>query len=350
MSVYQIDPMLDARWTEFVRAHPKASVFHTSSWLKALQRTYGYQPVAFTTSPPTAELKDAIVFCRVESWLTGKRLVSIPFADHCSPLVSRAEDLYELVDCVAETEGKHLKYVEIRPLSDGNVRLAENTSLREHGQFRIHFLDVRRDVNVIFKSFHKSSVQRRIGRAAERRDLVYESGSSRNLLQKFYYLLVQTSRRHGVPPQPIRWYENLLSIFEERVRIRVASISDVPIASILTLSHNGTVTYKYGCSDKEYHRLGGMAFLLWRAIVEAKESGANTFDMGRSDPHHTGLIHFKANWGTVDSPLSYWRYPARDHWSDRFRLKVPGVASYILAKAPGRLAIDLGRVLYKHAG
>ena len=62
MSVYQIDPMLDARWTEFVRAHPKASVFHTSSWLKALQRTYGYQPVAFTTSAPTAELKDALSF------------------------------------------------------------------------------------------------------------------------------------------------------------------------------------------------------------------------------------------------------------------------------------------------
>ena len=55
----------------------------------------------------------------------------------------------------------------------------------------------------------------------------------------------------------------------------MASISDVPIASILTLSHNGTVTYKYGCSDKEYHRflvgtrgaLGGVALGVAIGIV-----------------------------------------------------------------------------------
>ena len=50
MRFYQIDPTKDARWAELVERHPKASVFHTVGWLKTLRRTYGYEPVAFTTS------------------------------------------------------------------------------------------------------------------------------------------------------------------------------------------------------------------------------------------------------------------------------------------------------------
>src|SRR5579862_5526560 len=77
---YQLDPTQDPRWTELVGRHPKASVFHTVGWLKALRCTYGYEPVAFTTSPPSGGLKNGIVFCRINSWLTGKRLVSLPFS------------------------------------------------------------------------------------------------------------------------------------------------------------------------------------------------------------------------------------------------------------------------------
>jgi len=325
-------------------------VFHMSGWLKALRRSYGYQPLAFTTSPPRAELKDAIVFCCVDSWFTGKRLVSIPFADHCSPLVNGAENLYELLDCISRTHGVHGRYVEIRPLSDGDIRFRENTCFREQEQFRIHSLDLRPDLNAILKSFHKDSVQRRILHA-ERIGLLYEEGSAPSLLHKFYHLLVRTSQRHGVPPKSIKWYQDLLSAFKERGRIRVASKLDVPIAAILTLSHNGTVTYKYGGSDKRYHNLAGMPFLLWRAIVESKGSGAHTFDMGRSDLDNPGLINFKSKWGTVDSPLTYWRCPAPSHhWPAWVRTNMPKVGSYVLSTMPGRVAIGVGEVLYKHAG
>ena len=37
-------------------------------------------------SPPDEPLENGFLFCRVESWLTGRRLVSLPFSDHCEPL------------------------------------------------------------------------------------------------------------------------------------------------------------------------------------------------------------------------------------------------------------------------
>ena len=94
---YQLDPTRDSRWAGLVERHPRASVFHTVGWLKALQRTYGYEPVVFTTSSPTGDLNNGVVFCHINSWLTGQRLVSLPFSDHCEPLCDSAEDLNFLI-------------------------------------------------------------------------------------------------------------------------------------------------------------------------------------------------------------------------------------------------------------
>ena len=89
MDIHSFDPLEDPRWTEFVGRHPKTAVFHTSGWLRALQRTYRFDPIAFTTSRLTDDLLNALVFSAVRSWLTSSRLVSLPFSDHCEPLVDR---------------------------------------------------------------------------------------------------------------------------------------------------------------------------------------------------------------------------------------------------------------------
>ena len=91
MTVYQIDPLSNGRWREFISHRPRASVFHTVEWLKAIQLTYGYQPVVLTTSGPDENLKNGVLFCKIQSWMTGRRMVSVPFSDHCEPLVSCRE-------------------------------------------------------------------------------------------------------------------------------------------------------------------------------------------------------------------------------------------------------------------
>src|SRR5262245_15063090 len=95
MTVSKIDPILDSRWDAFVQSHPDACSFHTPGWLQALHRTYGFQPVAYTTRFGQ-ELEGGIVVCDVDSWLTGKRSICLPFSDHCSPLVNSASAFEEL--------------------------------------------------------------------------------------------------------------------------------------------------------------------------------------------------------------------------------------------------------------
>lgn len=115
-----LDPLRDPRWSEFIERHPDASIFHSTAWLEALRRTYGYEPLVVTTSGINERLLNGIVLCRVRSWATGSRLVSLPFSDHCEPLVDDRRDLETLITFLkAEVERGRYRYLEMRPLRGG---------------------------------------------------------------------------------------------------------------------------------------------------------------------------------------------------------------------------------------
>ena len=117
----------------------------------------------------------------------------------------------------------------------------------------------------------------------------------------------------------------------------------------MTLSFNKTMLYKYGGSDATRHSLGGMPFLFWRIIKDARARGFSELDMGRSDTDQPGLLAFKDHLGATRSTLTYYRYPkaqrdlVRSRW---MRL----IAREVFARIPNA-ALDLaGRSLYKHLG
>jgi hypothetical protein len=344
-TVYEIDPLRDPRWATLVESHPRSSVFHTAKWLTALQTVYGYEPVAVTTSPPEASLTNGLVFCRIKSWLTGRRLVSLPFSDHCEALIDRPDELdVMLLSMKRDQEKWKSQYIEIRPVS---YYPSTHIGLEESVIYQFHHLDLRRSTQELFDDFHRDCVQRKI-RRAEREGLKYEAGNSEALLQKFYKLLVTTRRRHSLPPQPLAWFRGLVAAFGNNIKIRVASKGDLPVASILTLSHKKSVVYKYGGSIASLNKFGGMAFLFWKTIQEAKDEGLEELDMGRSNADNVGLIVFKEHWRAAGTTLSYWRYPLR------FREPQSAWRQSLLRRfvqtAPDFALEAVGTLLYRHIG
>jgi hypothetical protein len=344
--VYAIDPLHDARWPEFVCRHPNASVFHTRGWLRALQTTYGYEPVAFTTSPPSQELKNALLCCVVHSWLTGSRLVSLPFSDHCEPLVENAEQFRRLSSFAESLRSEERwKYVEIR---SANSLLDFDGSFGKATTYYLHRLDLRPSLDALYKGFHKDCIQRKISRA-ERESLTYEAGRSPSLLQQLYGLLQLTRSRHLLPPQPFEWFQNLVTCMGKDVCIRIASKGGQPVAGILTISHGKKMVYKYGGSDTHFNSLGGTPMLFWQAIKEAKEAGAEELDLGRSDIDNPGLIAFKGRWSAECSTLTTWRAPMVASSPRLESLKVR-CAKEVFARLPDSLLTMAGRIFYRHVG
>jgi hypothetical protein len=314
--------------------------------LEALKRTYGYDPVVFTTSPPKTELENGIPFCRIATWFTGRRLVSLPFSDHCTPLVKNSAQLICLLSSLqSELENGNWNYIEIRA---NDLHVTSLASFEKAKAFCFHKLDLGPNLDELFRDFHKDCIQRKIHRA-EREGLTCEDGREESLLRKFYHLLLITRRRHGLAPQPVRWFQNLVACLGDSVKIRVASKDGRPVASILTLRHKKVLVYKYGCSDDRFNNLGGMQLLMWKAIQEAKNDQLDEFDMGRSDSDKPGLIAFKDRWGAARSTMSYLRYPLPRPRTMSGAL--PGnLAKYVLAHAPDSLLAATGSVLYKYMG
>jgi hypothetical protein len=347
VSVYRLDPLQDSRWSTLVAHHPRASVFHTRQWLDTLRCTYGYQPFALTTCAPGTELRNAIVFCEIQSWLTGSRLVSLPFSDHCDPLLDGDDQFAAFRPYLQEqSSSPQWGYIELRP---SDQHLCGGSGFEVADEFLLHALDLRSQTEDLFHQFHKSSTQRKILRA-HREGVEYHVGRTAGMLREFYRLLVFTRRRHGLPPQPFAWFRNLVERFGDDLHIRLASYRGQSIAAMVTLRHGSTLTYKYGGSDAEWHRLGGVHLLFWKAIQEARADGCVSLDLGRTDLDDSGLATFKERLGARSAPLRYlrlqrtWRgRTATRDWMARYGART---ASHI----PERLRAAAGRVLYKHLG
>jgi len=349
MRIYQIDPTKDGRWSDLVERHPKASVFHTVGWLEALRNTYGYEPVAFTTSSPSGELNNGFLFCRVNSWLTGRRLVSLPFSDHCEPLCDSRDDLNFLIRYLQTTmEYQDLRYLEVRPVNGNFGQTSETNGFRPAAMYYLHVLDLRRELDEVLGSLDKDSVQRRIHRA-ERAGLTEKCGRSDYLLKEFYALFVKTRGRHRLPPTPYTWFRNLIQFCGKALEIRLAFRANTPISAILTLRCKDAVYYKYGCSDAQFNRFGATPWLLWRAIASAKLNGASEFDMGRTEEQNAGLLAFKNRWVPQPRHLVYWRFPdtasldSVNGWKSK-------MAKRVFSFMPDRLRTIAGKFIYRHIG
>lgn len=344
--VWTINPLLDARWPEFIKRHQNSSIFHTIGWLDALRATYGYEPVAFTTSPPSAELTNALLFCVVESWFTGRRLVSLPFSDHCDLLIQDVGQLRMLcthIESVGRLE--RWKYVEMRTIG---ASLGAGDGFMVRRVYKWHRINLLPSLDTLYKGFHNDCIRRRI-QHAERQGLRCEEGRGDSLVRSFYALVVKTRLRKRLPPQPFEWFQNLVTCMGENVCIRVAFKNDRPVAGILTMTHGKKTYYKYGASSAADNKLGATPMLFWQAIQAAKRAGMEELDLGRSDLDNHGLIRFKERWSAEGMPLNIWRAPAVVASPVLEYVKLRSAKAF-RAWMPDQMLILAGRLLYRHVG
>jgi CelD/BcsL family acetyltransferase involved in cellulose biosynthesis len=295
-------------------------------------------------------LENAIVFCEVRSWITGQRLVSLPFSDHCDPLVDSSSEQADILAGVREQiERKTYRYAELRPTDAGDADGHVASDLRPAQTFHRHTLSLDPPLDALFRGFHKDCIQRKV-RRAEREGLRYEAGRSDTLLRKFHRLLMRTRRRHGLPPQPLKWFQHLMASMGDELTIRVASKDERPVAAMLTLAFRDTLTYKYGGSDERFSHLGGTPFLFWRTIQEAKARGISRLDLGRSDLDNAGLVTFKNRLGAQRTTLNYYRLGSGLPSVVTHKRRGMQMLQRFVAHMPDTVLLAAGRVLYRHIG
>ena len=337
-----LDPLIDPAWRDLVQRDPRATAFHTPEWMDALRRTYGFAPIVYATR--SDELHGAIPFCLIASWLTGRRLVSLPFSDHCEPLVEDQSQLAAILDDVAfDARVNEWRYVQLRPRTVGGT--VGGFERDESNYF--YAIDLRPSLDVIFKGIKRDN--REDIRKADRRGLRHVVGRDDALVSGYYRLHAMTRSTQGVPPQPYAWFQNLARCLGEMLEVHLLLQDDVPIAGLVAISFRDQLMVKYTASDPVRDRQGMGKSLLWKTIVRAKERGATTLDWGRCEREHHGLAQFKERFGAVRTDLIYLRNPPahpdrhRPSWAAR-------AAKSLVPRVPVTVLTAAGRVAYRHVG
>lgn len=90
------------------------SFFHSSSWARVLSESYGYKPL-YLTILDNNRILGLTPLMQINSFLTGKRGVSLPFTDYCEPIVSDEVPFKAILDFVS-IYGKRrgCEYIEFR--------------------------------------------------------------------------------------------------------------------------------------------------------------------------------------------------------------------------------------------
>jgi hypothetical protein len=303
-----IDPREDARWDQFVLNHRFGSVFHLSSWCDILVKTFHYKPFYVVLEEDSA-IKAGLPLMTIKSWITGRRVISLPRTSYCDPLVEEKVDLEMLLQGAREVLRKEkCGFLEIK--TQKNDQFLLNTELKCYGHFRNQVLDLTRGIDALWKGFHRTCVRQRIQRA-EKDNVLIRLGESLSDVGIFYKLHMGTTDKHGVPPRPLCFFENMWNELQEigNIILPIAERNGTPAAAAIFLKSKDAITFEFLGIDYEMAEHSPGHLIGWEMIKRACSEGTRYFDFGLTPPENTGLMQFKTRWGAEDRVLNYFYYP-----------------------------------------
>jgi lipid II:glycine glycyltransferase (peptidoglycan interpeptide bridge formation enzyme) len=343
MSLKIINPIQYPDWDSFVMEFPWCSFFHTASWARVLHESYQYTPCYFAQYN-NDEMVAALPLMEIKSPITGCRGVSLPFTDNCPPLTRNADNSEFLFqEAFQYGEKAKWKYVEFR--DSGNF--SENKKI--FSRFYTHTLDLTPGEQNLYNNL-KSTTRRNIKKARKQEVRVHISQSA-DCLREFCRLNRITRKKHGVPPQPDKFFQKIHEhIFQNSQGfVALAMVNQKPIAGAVYFHFGKAAMYKYGASHPDFLSLRPNNLVMWEAIKWYTGHGFHTLNFGRNDLENHGLLRFKRGWTPKESQLKYIRYNLNTQTFETSKNNSKHTWK-MFKKLPIPLLKLIGRVLYKHTG
>lgn len=340
-------------WDVFVEKHPLGLIYHLSSWKRIIEKAFGHiGGHILAIENESGNIIAGIPIYTVKSWLTGNRLVSIPFATICDPLVSSPSDmeilLTALVDFQKEIGAHHIE-VRLRHVTV-NEKDPRFVLLRHY----IHnYLILDSEPEEIMKSFNRNC-RRNIIKAVEC-PLKLKTANTEKDLSAFYTLYLRTRKRLGLPPIPFKFFQAMWREFSptNRIALLFAVHNGKPVAGLL-ISKFGNMVIGEALGDQpDYRGFRTSYFLFWNAIRQSYKDGYKIFSFGRTSVKNQGLLSFKRAWGTVGETLSEAMYP-RDLFQEKMQTQESSwkykAAKALANSTPNPFFRIVGILLYRHMG
>ena len=300
--VKEYDPARTEAWDQWLCSHPRATPFHSTAWIRALERAFGYQSRCIY-SERDGEITGVLPLFLVSNWILGRCLLSSPFADYGGICAADQESSEALMECAKQMASyEKVDYLELR-----------------HRSYELQPGFVPKDLYVAFSCElgHDSEAEfRKLPRdtrymihKGEKAGLETKSGVS-GQLDLFYSLFATSWRRLGTPVLPKKWLDILVDEFSDCADLKLVYHKGRAVAGVLSLSCGDAVFPHYAGASPEANQVAANNFMYWQLIAAAIGKGIRRFDFGRSK-RGTGAFHFKSSWNMQVDTLAYQTFLLR---------------------------------------
>ncbi len=343
--------LFDFPWSTSIEQQKTACFYYNEAWFDLVTKLYRYTAIPLTTTNAAGKVTGFLPLCSMHSPLTGKRLVSLPFSDHCPLLAEDEDSANNLIDqAIQLAHEQKVRYLELRP--GVNEVMPGRSELVEGNLYVRWLISLTANPDAVWRGLRKP-IQHQI-KKSQKLGVQVRLAQNREDVAHYYRLHLQNRcKKHGMPTQPQRFFYELWDAFAAsgKMQVLLAEYDGNVVAGMILLASGSTVRYAYGASDGDYLHLAPNNLLLWTAITWGCTQGYQTFDLGRTAHDNEGLMEFKRRWGAIKEPLPYYYYPymkglsTTSEQSPKFRL-----LTACWRKLPLQIAGPLGGQLYKHLG
>lgn len=290
-----------ARIDGFV-AEAGGAVFHRPAWLLAVERGTG-QRARGIIAEKDARITGWLPLTEVHSAIFGRALASSGFAVEGGIL--GANDATGNALCRAAQELASKLSCTTIELRGGHAGPDWSVTTDSHCGFVIPLAaDDDAQLTAIPR---KQRAEVRKGLAL---DLEVTTGRSAEDRAAHYEVYAQSVHNLGTPVFPRSLFAAAMDMLD--ADILTVRHEGEPVASVLSLYHDGAVMPYWGGGTWDARRLRANDRMYYALMCHARARGCDRFDFGRSKTG-SGAYHFKKNWGFEPEPLSYASWTAPGH-------------------------------------
>ncbi len=276
-----------------------ATPFHRPAWMTAIEKACGHKVHYLVAEDGSGGILGLLPLHEVRSMLFGRALVSSGFAvsggilaDDPAVVAALAEAAWALAQRLGcpslELKGGMLPIEPAWHVSEDSYA----------GFVRPLAADDEAELLAIPRK-QRAEVRRALGF-----DLDVRIGTKAIDRSDHYRVYSESVRNLGTPVFPRKLFDSVLDSFGEQADILTVSHQGEPIASVLSLYHQGVVMPYWGGGTRGARALRANDLMYYALMGHAKKRGCSAFDFGRSK-FGTGAFGFKKNWGFTPEPLAY---------------------------------------------
>ena len=282
-------------WDDFVAGQADATASHLYGWRRVIERTYQHD-CPYLVAREGGRIAAVLPLVDVRSIAFGRFLVSMPFLNAGGPIGTPAAVAALITHARDLAQARRARLLELRSGRELATDLEDSTDKVEC------VLDLPSTSEMLWSAF-PAKLRSQI-RKPQKADMEIRFG--RDQIDGFFAVFARNMRDLGSPTHPIRFFKVLAEELPDQVVIGCVHHAGRPVAGGYAVQWRDDVEMTWASSLRELSNLAPNMLLYWKFMERAADAGLRRFNFGRCTPG-SGSHRFKAQWGTTDVPLHWYR-------------------------------------------